>query len=385
MQDIHFVGAARLPIGKFGGSLSRMSLQEMGIAAAAEAISRSHLEPAEIETAVIANVLPTTPQDLYISRTIALGAGLPDSSTALGVNRLCGSGLQAIVSAAQSLNFGDGTLALAGGVESMSNAPFSIASMRQGKRLGDGVAYDWLTGALTCPFGTGHMGVTAENVAADSAISRREQDEFAAQSQQRAKKAQESGAETEEILSVAELHHDEAVRETDLAKLASLRPAFTTEGTVTAGNSSGLNDGAAAVVLATDTEVYERGLESLGRLVSWGIGGVDPSRMGLGPLAAVPKALNKAGLSLDDIGLIESNEAFAAQAIAVSRGLNFDPDKTNIYGGAIAHGHPIGATGAILAVRMLYALRRHGLRYGLITMCIGGGQGIAVIIENEEA
>ncbi|MDN6236542.1 MAG: thiolase family protein, partial [Corynebacterium flavescens] len=178
---------------------------------------------------------------------------------------------------------------------------------------------------------------------------------------------------------------DEAVRETDLAKLASLRPAFTTEGTVTAGNSSGLNDGAAAVVLATDTEVYERGLESLGRLVSWGIGGVDPSRMGLGPLAAVPKALNKAGLSLDDIGLIESNEAFAAQAIAVSRGLNFDPDKTNIYGGAIAHGHPIGATGAILAVRMLYALRRHGLRYGLITMCIGGGQGIAVIIENEEA
>ncbi|MGX1738406.1 thiolase family protein [Corynebacterium flavescens] len=385
MQDIHFVGAARLPIGKFGGSLARMSLQEMGIAAACEAISRSHLEPAEIETAVIANVLPTTPKDLYISRTIALGAGLPDTSTALGVNRLCGSGLQAIVSAAQSLNFGDGTLALAGGVESMSNAPFSVAGMRQGKRLGDGVAYDWLTGALTCPFGTGHMGVTAENVAADSAISRREQDEFAAQSQQRAKKAQESGAETEEILSVAELHHDEAVRETDLAKLASLRPVFTTEGTVTAGNSSGLNDGAAAVVLATDTEVYERGLESLGRLVSWGIGGVDPSRMGLGPLAAVPKALNKAGLSLDDIGLIESNEAFAAQAIAVSRGLNFDPDKTNIYGGAIAHGHPIGATGAILAVRMLYALRRHGLRYGLITMCIGGGQGIAVIIENEEA
>lgn len=385
MQDIHFVGAARLPIGKFGGSLARMSLQEMGIAAASEAISRSHLEPAEIETAVIANVLPTTPKDLYISRTIALGAGLPDTSTALGVNRLCGSGLQAIVSAAQSLNFGDGTLALAGGVESMSNAPFSIAGMRQGKRLGDGVAYDWLTGALTCPFGTGHMGVTAENVAADGAISRREQDEFAAQSQQRAKKAQQSGVEAEEIVSVANLHHDEAVRETDLAKLASLRPAFATDGTVTAGNSSGLNDGAAAVVLATDTEVYERGLESLGRLVSWGIGGVDPSRMGLGPLAAVPKALNKAGLSLDDIGLIESNEAFAAQAIAVSRGLNFDPDKTNIYGGAIAHGHPIGATGAILAVRMLYALRRHGLRYGLITMCIGGGQGIAVIIENEEA
>lgn len=385
MQDIHFVGAARLPIGKFRGSLAHLSLQEMGIAAAEEAISRSHVEPADIETAVFANVLPIQPVDLYIARTIALGAGLPDSSTALGVNRLCGSGLQAIISAAQALSFGDGTLALAGGVESMSNAPYSIADMRRGKRLGDGVAYDWLTGALTCPFDTGHMGVTAENVAADRGISRRDQDEFAARSQRRARLAHDSGAEAEGIVAIGGFRHDESVRDTTPEKLASLPPAFAAEGTVTAGNASGLNDGAAAVVLATETEVHERGLESLGRVVSWAIAGVDPSRMGLGPLAAVPKALDRAGLSLDNIGLIESNEAFAAQALAVSRGLGLNPDKTNIYGGAIAHGHPIGATGAILTVRMLYALRRLNRRYGLITLCIGGGQGIALIIENEEA
>lgn len=385
MTEIHFVGAARLPIGKFGGSLAKMTPTHMGELASTEAISRSGVDAADIESAVFANVLPTEPSDLYVSRKIAVAAGLPHSSTAMNVNRLCGSGVQAIVSAAQILRDGGTNFALAGGVESMSNAPYSVEGMRAGKKMGDGRLYDWLTGALSCPFGTGHMGVTAENVAADHGISRERQDEFAALSQQRAAQAREEGQHSEEIVPVGELDFDEHVRETTAEKLAGLKPVFQKDGTVTAGNASGINDGAAAVVLATAEAVKERGLESLGKLVGWGIAGVDPTRMGIGPVEAVPKALAQAGLSMDDIDLIESNEAFAAQAIAVGDALGFDPDKTNVYGGAIAHGHPVGATGAILTTKMLYALRRRGERYGLVTMCIGGGQGIAIVIENEGA
>lgn len=385
MTEIHFVGAARLPIGKFGGSLAKMTPTHMGELASTEAISRSGVDAADIESAVFANVLPTEPSDLYVSRKIAVAAGLPHSSTAMNVNRLCGSGVQAIVSAAQILRDGGTNFALAGGVESMSNAPYSVEGMRAGKKMGDGRLYDWLTGALSCPFGTGHMGVTAENVAADHGISRERQDEFAALSQQRAAQAREEGQHSEEIVPVGELDFDEHVRETTAEKLAGLKPVFQKDGTVTAGNASGINDGAAAVVLATAEAVKDRGLESLGKLVGWGIAGVDPTRMGIGPVEAVPKALAQAGLSMDDIDLIESNEAFAAQAIAVGDALGFDPDKTNVYGGAIAHGHPVGATGAILTTKMLYALRRRGERYGLVTMCIGGGQGIAIVIENEGA
>ncbi|MDK8896464.1 acetyl-CoA C-acyltransferase [Corynebacterium sp. MSK004] len=381
-QDIYITGAARLPIGKFGGSLARLSLTDLGSLAAEAAIERSGLSGTDLDTAVASNVMPVVPKDLYLSRTIAKNVGMPDSSTAMGVNRLCGSGVQAVISAAQLLQSGDGSLALAVGVESMSNAPYSVEGARFGKRMGDGKLYDWLTGALSCPFGTGHMGVTAENVAADNNISRERQDEFAAESQERAAKARTEGVHAEEIVPVGELDFDEAVRETDVEKLAKLKPVFVKNGTVTAGNASGINDGAAAAVLATADEVDKRGLDPLAKIVSWSIAGVDPTRMGIGPIAAVPKALEKAGLSLADIDLIESNEAFAAQAIAVQDQLGFDPAKTNVYGGAVAHGHPVGATGVILLTKLAYALRRESKRYGLVTMCIGGGQGIAMIIEN---
>ncbi|MCZ9298079.1 MULTISPECIES: acetyl-CoA C-acyltransferase [Corynebacterium] len=381
-QDIYIAGAARLPIGKFGGSLARLSLTELGSLAAEVAIERSGLSGADLDTAVASNVMPVVPKDLYLSRAIAKNVGMPDSSTAMGVNRLCGSGVQAVISAAQLLQSGDGSLALAVGAESMSNAPYSVEGARFGKRMGDGKLYDWLTGALSCPFGTGHMGVTAENVASDNNISRERQDKFAAESQERAAKARTEGVHAEEIVPVGELDFDEAVRETDVEKLAKLKPVFVKNGTVTAGNASGINDGAAAAVLATADEVDKRGLDPLAKIVSWSIAGVDPTRMGIGPIAAVPKALEKAGLSLADIDLIESNEAFAAQAIAVQDQLGFDPAKTNVYGGAVAHGHPVGATGVILLTKLAYALRHQGKRYGLVTMCIGGGQGIAMIIEN---
>lgn len=384
-QDVYIVGAARLPIGKFGGSLARLSLTELGTTAASAAIERSGIPAAEIDTAVASNVMPVIPSDLYISRKVAIGVGMPESSTAMGVNRLCGSGVQAVVSATQLLQSGDGTVALAIGAESMSQAPYSVEGARFGKRMGDGKLYDWLTGALSCPFGTGHMGVTAENVASDHNISRERQDEFSAQSQRRAAAARAEGVHAEEIVPVGDLDFDEHVRETSVDKLAQLKPAFAKDGTVTPGNASGINDGAAAVVLATAEQVSTRNLEPLAKIVSWAIAGVDPTRMGVGPIAAVPKALEKAGLTLDDIDLIESNEAFAVQAIAVQDELGFDPEKTNIYGGAVAHGHPVGATGVILITKLAYALRRLNKRYGLVTMCIGGGQGIALIIENEGA
>lgn len=384
-KNVYIASAARLPIGKFGGSLSRLSLTELGTLASREAIDSSGIPAADIDTAVASNVLPVVPSDLYIGRKVALGVGMPDSSTALGVNRLCGSGVQAIISAAQLLQSGDGTTALVAGVESMSQAPYSVDGMRSGKKMGDGKLYDWLTGALSCPFGTGHMGVTAENIASDYAISRERQDKFAAESQRRAAAAQAENIQAEELVPVGDLDFDEHVRETSVDKLARLKPAFAKDGTVTAGNASGINDGAAAVVLTGQEELAARSLKPLAKIVSWSIAGVDPTRMGLGPIAAVPKTLKKAGLKLDDIDLIESNEAFAAQAIAVQDELGFDPAKTNIYGGAVAHGHPVGATGVILVTRLAYALRRLNKRYGLVTMCIGGGQGITLIIENEGA
>ncbi|MFS0215820.1 acetyl-CoA C-acyltransferase [Corynebacterium striatum] len=384
-QEVYIIGAARLPIGKIGGSLARLSLTELGTTAASAAIERSGIPAAEIDTAVASNVMPVIPSDLYISRKVAIGVGMPESSTAMGVNRLCGSGVQAVVSATQLLQSGDGTVALAIGAESMSQAPYSVEGARFGKRMGDGKLYDWLTGALSCPFGTGHMGVTAENVASDHNISRERQDEFSAQSQRRAAAARAEGAHAEEIVAIGDLDFDEHVRETSVDKLAQLKPAFAKDGTVTPGNASGINDGAAAVVLATAEQMSTRNLEPLAKIVSWAIAGVDPTRMGVGPIAAVPKALEKAGLTLDDIDLIESNEAFAAQAIAVQDELGFDPEKTNIYGGAVAHGHPVGATGVILITKLAYALRRLNKRYGLVTMCIGGGQGITLIIENEGA
>lgn len=390
MSEIYIASAARLPIGKNQGSLAKLSPTEMGTIAAKEAISRAGVDPAAIESVVAGNVVPTTPSDAYLSRKIGINSGLQDSSIAFNVNRLCGSGAQAIVSASQQLLSGDAELALAAGVEHMSSAPYSVKGMRRGGlKMGDGVLEDWLLGTLACPFGTGHMGVTAENVAQAYGISRERQDEFAAESQRRAAAARENGVHEEEIVPVTlqtrqgevTFDFDEHVRETTPEALAKLKPAFQKDGTVTAGNSSGINDGAAALLLGTESALNQHGSNPLGRVVSWGIGGVDPTKMGLGPIVAVPKALKKAGLSLDDIDLIESNEAFAAQAIAVQDELGFDPEKTNVHGGAVAHGHPVGASGAILTVKVLHHLRATGKKYGLVTMCIGGGQGIALIVE----
>lgn len=390
MSEIYIASGARLPIGKFQGSLSKLSPTEMGTIAAKEAISRAGVDAAAVESVVVGNVVPNVPSDVYLSRKIGIESGLKDSSIAFNVNRLCGSGAQAIVSASQQILSGDAELALAAGVEHMSSAPYSVKGMRSGgQKMGDGVLEDWMIGALSCPFGTGHMGVTAENVAEAYGISRERQDEFATESQRRAAAARDNGVHKEEIVPVTlqtrqgeiTFDFDEHVRETSTEALAKLKPAFQKNGSVTAGNSSGINDGAAALLLGTESALNQHGSSPLGRVVSWGIGGVDPTKMGLGPIIAVPKALKKAGLSLDDIDLIESNEAFAAQAIAVQDELGFDPEKTNVHGGAVAHGHPVGASGAILTVKVLHHLRATGKKYGLVTMCIGGGQGIALIVE----
>lgn len=390
MSEIYIASGARLPIGKFQGSLSKLSPTEMGTIAAKEAISRAGVDAAAVGSVVVGNVVPNVPSDVYLSRKIGIESGLKDSSIAFNVNRLCGSGAQAIVSASQQILSGDAELALAAGVEHMSSAPYSVKGMRSGgQKMGDGVLEDWMIGALSCPFGTGHMGVTAENVAEAYGISRERQDEFAAESQRRAAAARDNGVHKEEIVPVTlqtrqgeiTFDFDEHVRETSTETLAKLKPAFQKNGSVTAGNSSGINDGAAALLLGTESALNQHGSSPLGRVVSWGIGGVDPTKMGLGPIVAVPKALKKAGLSLDDIDLIESNEAFAAQAIAVQDELGFDPEKTNVHGGAVAHGHPVGASGAILTVKVLHHLRATGKKYGLVTMCIGGGQGIALIVE----
>ena len=390
MSEIYIASGARLPIGKFQGSLSKLSPTEMGTIAAKEAISRAGVDAAAVESVVVGNVVPNVPSDVYLSRKIGIESGLKDSSIAFNVNRLCGSGAQAIVSASQQILSGDAELALAAGVEHMSSAPYSVKGMRSGgQKMGDGVLEDWMIGALSCPFGTGHMGVTAENVAEAYGISRERQDEFAAESQRRAAAARDNGVHKEELVPVTlqtrqgeiTFDFDEHVRETSTEALAKLKPAFQKNGSVTAGNSSGINDGAAALLLGTESALNQHGSSPLGRVVSWGIGGVDPTKMGLGPIVAVPKALKKAGLSLDDIDLIESNEAFAAQAIAVQDELGFDPEKTNVHGGAVAHGHPVGASGAILTVKVLHHLRATGKKYGLVTMCIGGGQGIALIVE----
>lgn len=380
-EPIYITQAKRSPVGTFGGSLSRMATIDLGTHIAKAVIEESGVPADNFDSSVWANVVTTIPRDNYTSRAVALEAGLPQSSHAYGVNRLCGSGVQAIISAAQQLMTGDAKLSLAGGVEVMSQAPYSVEGMRQGRKMGDGRLIDWLTGALTDPMGNGGMGITAENIAAKHDISRERQDEYALQSQERAAAAIANGEFEEQIVPVGEFTTDEHPRQTTLEKLAGLRPSFSKEGTVTAGNSSGINDAAAATVMTNESGLKEFGLEPLAKIVSWGVAGCDPATMGLGPVAAVPKALDKAGLSLNDIKLIESNEAFAAQCIAVADQLGFDNDKTNIQGGAIALGHPIGATGVVLTTKLIHQLKNAGGGYGLVTACIGGGQGIALILE----
>lgn len=390
-QDIFIVGAARTAIGTFGGSLSSFRPAELGTIVIKEALERAGIAPADVQNVVIGTVVPTQPKDAYVSRVAAVDAGIPVDAPAMNVNRLCGSGLQAIVSAAQAMALGEHDIAVAGGAECMSNAPHMVLAARNGQKMGNIEMVDAMLGALHDPFENIHMGVTAENVAERCGIGREEQDAVAVESHRRAAAAIAAGYFKEQIVpvevktrkGVIRFDTDEHVRADASAEgMAGLRPVFKKDGTVTAGNASGINDGAGAVVLASGKAVAEKGLKPLARIIAWGHAGVEPSIMGLGPVKAVPVALKRAGLTLDQMDVIESNEAFAAQACGVAKELGLDPVKTNPNGSGISLGHPIGATGAILTIKAAYELQRTGGRYALITMCIGGGQGIAMVIEN---
>ena len=389
MTDIVVLGGARTAIGTFGGSLAGTSPIDMGTVVAKEALARAGVEDDQIGNVVMGHVINTEPRDMYVSRAASVAAGVPNTAPALTLNRLCGSGLQAIVSVTQSLMLGDAEFGLAGGTESMSRAPYIVPSLRWGQKMGDTGATDMMVGALTCPFGTGHMGVTAENVAAENDITREQQDAFALESQERAAKAIENGYFKSQIVPVevkkrremVAFDTDEHPKATTLESLGKLRAAFKKDGTVTAGNASGLNDGAGAVVLATASAAESAGLKPRARILGYNVAGVRPEVMGIGPVPAVQGLLDRTGLSLSDFDVIESNEAFAAQALAVGKQLGLDPAKVNPNGGAIALGHPIGASGAIIFIKALYEMERIGAKRALATMCIGGGQGIAVAIE----
>ncbi len=389
MDEIVILGAARTAIGTFGGSLASVPAIDLGRIASEAALERAGVAPDQIGSVVFGTVIATEPADMYLSRRASMGAGVPDSVPAMNVNRLCGSGLQAIISGAQALALGDADFALAGGAESMSRAPHILSAARFGQKMGDTGAVDMMVGALTCPFGTGHMGVTAENVAAEHGITREAQDAFALESQSRAAKAISEGRFADQIVPVPvktrkgeiQFAQDEHPKPTTPEALAGLRPAFRKEGSVTAGNASGINDGAGAVVLARAEAAERAGLKPLARITGYAHAGVRPEVMGIGPVPAVQALCKRTGLSVEDFDVIESNEAFAAQALAVSAGLALDPAKVNPNGGAIALGHPVGATGAIITVKALYELARTGGKRGLVTMCIGGGQGIAMSVE----
>ena len=393
MTDIVILDGARTAIGTFGGSLAAIPPIALATTAAKAALERAGVEGGQIGHVVFGHVINTEPRDMYLSRVAALEAGVPDSAPAMNVNRLCGSGAQAIVSCLQALAMGDADFALAGGAESMSRSPYALTAARWGQKMGDTSAVDMMVGALTCPMGTGHMGVTAENVAAETQITREDQDAFALESQNRAGAAIREGRFASQIVPVevrvkrdtVGFTTDEHPKATTADALAKLRPAFRKDGTVTAGNASGLNDGAAAVVLATAGAAAKAGLTPRARILGYAVAGVPAHIMGIGPVAAVGKLLERLGLSVDDFDVIESNEAFAAQAIAVNRGLGLDPARVNPNGGAIALGHPLGATGAILTVKALYELERTGGKRALVTMCIGGGQGIALALERPDA
>jgi len=391
MADVFVLSAVRTPIGKYGGGLASVPPADLAATMVREAVTRAGVDPAQVGHAVFGNVLHTEKRDMYISRVAAVNGGLPVGTPALTVNRLCGSGLQAIVSASQAIMLGDCEVAVAGGAESMSRVPYWLPGMRWGQRMSDGVAIDAMVGALTDPFDTCHMGVTAENVATDFHVSRVDQDELAAESHRRAAAAQAAGYFKEQIFPIevpgkrgktTVVDTDEHVRaEVSVDDMAKLRPAFAKDGTVTAGNASGINDGAAAVILASESFVNSNGFTPLGRLVGYAHAGVEPRIMGMGPVPATRKVLDRTGIKVDEIDVFEVNEAFASQALAVARELGLPPERTNPNGSGIGLGHPVGATGAILTVKSLYELKRTGGRYALATMCIGGGQGIAAIFE----
>ncbi|NRO96759.1 acetyl-CoA C-acyltransferase [Paraburkholderia sp. NMBU_R16] len=390
-REVVIVSGVRTAIGDFGGSLKDFAPTELGARVVKEALRRAGVSGEDVGHVVFGNVIQTEPKDMYLARVAALNAGVAQHAPAMTVNRLCGSGLQAIVSAAQSILLGDADIAVAGGAESMSRAPYIAPAARFGQRMGDARFVDMMLGALHDPFESFHMGVTAENVARRYGITREMQDALAVESHRRASRAIREGYFSNQILPIASqgkkgetiFDTDEHVRhDTSAADLARLKPVYQREGgTVTAGNASGINDGAGALVLMEHGTAKARGIAPLARLVAYGHAGVDPAYMGIGPVPATRQALERAGLQVGDLDVIEANEAFAAQACAVSAELGFDPAKVNPNGSGISLGHPIGATGAIIAVKTIYELARSGGRYGLATMCIGGGQGIAAIFE----
>lgn len=389
-REVVVLSGVRTAIGDYGGALKDVAPTELAGQVIREAVKRAKIEPQQVSQLVFGNVIHTETRDMYFSRVACIKGGLPQETTALTVNRLCGSGLQAIVSAAQAIMLSDADVALGGGAESMSRGGYLMPTLRWGQRMNDGGAVDMMVGALTDPFDSVHMGITAEAIAEKWKITREQQDEFAVESHRRAINAIEKSYFKDQILPIelktrkgtTLFERDEHPRaDVSIEGLAKLRAAFKKDGSVTAGNASGINDGAAAVVLMEKSAAQKAGLKPIARLVSYGLAGVDPKIMGIGPVPAVINALKKTGLKVEDMDVIESNEAFAVQALAVSCDLKFDPKKTNPNGGAVGLGHPIGATGALLTVKALYELQRTGGKYALVTMCIGGGQGIAAVFE----
>jgi len=390
LQEIVIVSAMRTAVGDFGGALKSVPPTELASITAKEALSRAQISGDAVDQSFYGHVIHTEPKDMYLSRVAAMNAGVRQEAPALTVNRLCSSGLQAVISAIQALALGEGEIMLAGGAESMSRSGSLIPSARWGQRMGDATIIDMMTMVLTDPFGHGHMGITAENLSDKYDISREAQDAFALESHRRAAAAIEAGYFKDQIVPVTlKSRKGETIFDTDehvrtglaIEDLQKLRPAFKKDGTVTAGNASGINDGAASLVLMTEAAAKARGLSPLARVLSYGHAGVAPEIMGIGPVPAMQIALERAGLTLADLDIIESNEAFAAQACAVSKALDLDPEKVNPNGGAIALGHPIGASGAIITVKLLHELIRRDARYGAATLCVGGGQGLSLIVE----
>ena len=389
-REVVVLSAVRSAVGTFGGSLAGMEPAELAGLVMKESIARSGVDPQQVNYVTVGSVIPTDSRYPYVSRVASIQAGLPMDSVAMQVSRLCSSGLQAIVSSAQNIMLGDSDYAIGGGVEVMSRGGYLLPALRSGARMGDTQAIDMMVAVLTDPFGAGHMGITAENLATKWKTSREEQDAFALESQQRAARAIAEGRFKSQIVPIVlKTRKGEVVFDTDehvkanttLETLAKMKPAFKKDGTVTAGNASGINDAAAFCVLAAADVAAKAGQKPLARLVSYAIAGVPNEIMGEGPIPASKLALKKAGLALDQMDVIEANEAFAAQAVAVNKGLGLDPAKTNPNGGAIALGHPVGCSGAFIATKAIYELQRTGGKYALVTMCIGGGQGIAAIFE----
>jgi acetyl-CoA C-acetyltransferase len=389
MNEVVISSAARTAVGSYGKSLKDIPPTDLGATVVATALERAGVEGDQVDQVVFGNVIHSAPEDMYMARVVGMKAGIPKEVPAFTVNRLCGTGVQSIVSGAQAIQTGDADVVVAGGAESMSRGPYWMPAGRFGARMGETKLLDPVVGGLTDPFNRIHMGVTAENLAESHSISREEQDEFAIRSHQRAKAAIESGKFEDEVVPVevkvkrdtVEFKQDEHVRpDASVESMAKLKPVFKPDGTVTAGNASGMNDAGAAVVLMSADKAEELGAPVRARVLSYAYCGVDPATMGIGPVPAVKKALERAGKSLDDVEVIELNEAFAAQALAVMKDLELDPDKTNPNGGAIALGHPIAATGSVITAKILSEMEREDMKLGLVTLCIGGGQGIAMLL-----